>query len=168
MLPSADQIPVAKGIATRREFEVPADPVGAGGAVPPLPPQPATNRAAVTAMILVLASMTLYILMMRTLAANEAGWREYERILKETLEQNGSPMAAASKFIEAQGGKMPTWLITFTLAGIGGLCCWVGALVFGLVGLFRPVKRGLAIAAITIAGLMLVMSCLSALSGAAA
>lgn len=167
MLPAAEQIPTAKGIATRREFEVAEDSVGATGAVPPLPPRPASNRAAVAAFFLILASMALYMVMTRTLAANESAWREYERILKETMEQDGSPMSAASKFIESQGGTMPGWMISFTLAGMGSLVCWLGSIVFGIWGAFQPFRRGLAVGALCLAGMMLVLSCMSALGGAA-
>ena len=167
MLPPAEQIPVAKGIATRREFDVPADPVGPAGAVPLQPPLPPTNRAAATAMILILVSIGFYLMMIRSLENNAMAWKEYERILAETMKQNGSSTSAMMKYIEAQGGVFPSWMLVVLFSGLGWILGWLGAVIFGILGLFRPVRRGVAVGALSIAGMMLLLSCLSAIVGPA-
>jgi hypothetical protein len=144
---------------------VPADPVGPAGAVPAFAPHPATNRAAVAALVLVLTSITLYFLANQTLSNHFLEWKEYERVISEATSANGSTVSAMLKYIESQGGSYPGWMVAFSVLSLGSMAAWLGSLVFGAIGLFRPFRRGMAIVALVIAGLLSVMFCLSALGG---
>ncbi len=161
-LPSHDQIPIATAMAGRREFHVPADPIGA---MPPFPPYPQTNRAAATALILVFASISLLFLAIQTISNHPLEWQEFEQAITAARSANESTMAAMMKFVESQGGSFPGWMVTLNVVTLGSMAAWLGSIIFGIIGLFRPIRRGMAIAALVIAGLLSVLFCLSALSG---
>jgi hypothetical protein len=166
-LPANEQIPVATPIAGRREFHVPADSVGPAGAVPPYPPQPQTNRAAAVALTLAITSVVLLLLCMQTLTNHTLEMQKYQEFLKEAIATGASPTTAVLKYHESQGGQWPGWLVTMSILAIGSLGAWLGAIVFGIIGLFRTVRRGMAVAALSIAGLLTMYFCLSALVGGA-
>lgn len=167
-LPSNDQIPVATAIAGRREFMVPADPVGAGGAVPPFPPRPQTNRAAATALILAFTAIGLLLLAIQTMSHHPLEMEEFQRIVSEARSTGGSTMTAMMKYFEKQGGQVPGWMVALNLFGLASMAAWLGSVVFGILGLFRPIRRGMAVAALVIAGMLSALFCLSALGGVAA
>ena len=166
-LPTNEQIPVATPIPGRREFQVPVDPVGPAGAVPPYPPQPQTNRAAALALAFAITSIVLLLLCMQTVANHTLEMQEYQKFLKEAIEAGGSPTTAVLKYHESQGGQWPAWLVRMSILAMGSLGAWLGAIVFGIIGLFRPVRRGMAAAALVIAGLLTMYFCVSALVGGA-
>ena len=68
-------------------------------------------------------------------------------------------MQRLTEYIDAQGGVAPGWLIATAvlpiLAGLG----WIAALACGLIGVRRPRRRGLAIAALVVAGIVPVLCC---------
>lgn len=166
-LPASDQIPVATAIAGRREFQVPSDPVGPVGAVPAYAPSAPTNRAAVAALVLVILSIVLSVLASQLLSSHLLEWKELEKILTETAEAKGSPATAMLKYMESQGGSYPGWMVAYSALTMGYLGAWLGAIIFGIVGLFRPVRRGMAITALVMAGMFVALLCLSAISGVA-
>ncbi len=162
-LPANEQIPVATPIAGRREFHVPADSVGPAGAVPPYPPQPQTNRAAVTAFVLALATLGLLLLVRQTISNHALEWQEFEKVIVEARSANESPVSAMMKFLEKQGGGFPGWMVTLNVLMLAFMACWLGSIVFGIIGLFRAVRRGMAVAALSITGLLTMLFCLAAL-----
>ena len=166
-LPANELIPVATPIAGRREFQAPADSVGPAGAVPPYPPQPQTNRAAATALILAFTLIGMMLLCGQTFSRHGVEVQEYARYLEEARAAGTPAMTAALKYVETQGGQMPRWMVTLSILGMVSLAAWIGSIVFGIMGLFRTVRRGMAIAALSITGLLTTLFCLAAMSGAA-
>jgi uncharacterized membrane protein len=104
---------------------------------------------------------------MQTLSSNWQEMQEYQKFLKENIDSGASPTTAVLKYHESQGGQFPGWLVRMSILGIASLGSWLGAIVFGIIGLFRVVRRGMAVAALVIAGLLTMYFCLSAISGAA-
>ena len=149
------------------DASVAADSIGPAVAAPPFTPYAQTNRAAVAAVILAFLSVGLLLLAMQTLSYHPLEMEEFQRFLNEAKSSGGSTMAAMMKYFESHGGQMPGWMVMMDALGLASMAAWLGSVVFGIVGLFRPVRRGLAIAALVMAGLLSVLFCLSALSGIA-
>jgi len=166
-LPSSEIIPVATAISGRKEFHVTPDSVGAIGAVPAFPPSPPTNRAASAALILVFVAVGLLLLANQTHSNHRTEWQEFERVLSEAVSANGSTTSALLKYIESQGGSYPGWMVMWSVFTLGSMGAWIGSIIFGILGLFRPVRRGMAVTALVVAGMLVSLFCLSALSGAA-
>lgn len=166
-LPDNEHIPTATAIPGRREFQVPPDSVGPAGAVPPYPPSAPTNRAAVTALILAMLSLALMLWSMQTLSSHGSEMQKYQEFLEEAQAKGDPMMTGVLKYYESQGGTWPRWMVTLSLLGFASMGAWLGSIVFGVIGLFRTVRRGMAVTALVIAGLLTMMFCLSALSGAA-
>lgn len=160
-LPTGDLIPVASAVAARREA-VPQDPVGAAGACPGYAPAPQTNRAAVTALVLVLASLALLLAAMGVVSQHTPEMEELSRIIQDASKKSGSPVGAMLKYMEEHGGRPPRWMATFIVLELSSMAAWLGTIVFGIVGLARPVRRGMAVAALVIAGLLGLLFCVSA------
>ena len=67
-------------------------------------------------------------------------------------------MEAMQRLIEQYGG-IPPWLLHFMVLLMGGMFAWLSGLVCGLLGLRTTRRRGLAIAALVLGGLLPVVIC---------
>lgn len=135
----------------------------AGGAYPPDPPdslnspyppaqgsyaQPAlkSNGVAIAALVLAILSLGMFI----GFTASMIG-----RI--EPIIQNGGTVQeqeeALRKFFLEAAERQESWLMTAGLLALGGMLCWGAAVICGLIGISRPVRRGFAIAGLVIAAI---------------
>ena len=67
-------------------------------------------------------------------------------------------MKAQSEFLEAHGG-MPQWMIAISLLQLSTGLAWIAGLVCSLIGIRRIRRRGLAVAALAITGLVPILFC---------
>lgn len=65
------------------------------------------------------------------------------------------------KFLNEQQSSGMGWIVAIMLMEIGILLASLGALIFGIIGLTRPVKRGFAVTALVISGCTLLFICIS-------
>lgn len=164
-LPAIDQIPVANAVTTQKPVG-PVGNVGPIGALPPQPPPPtATNRSAVAALILAFLAVGFLFLAISTLSNHKLEMGELSERITEAGKSGKSPMSAVMDYMESQGGQMPGWLATFVMFEFASLGAWLAAIVFGIIGLFRPVRRGMAALALIICGGLCVLFCMSAVVG---
>lgn len=164
-LPTVDQIPTATPIAGRAEFQPSADPVTPSGAVPPYPPAPGTNRAALTAMILAGFTVIFWLLYLQTMSNHRLDIQEFNRFMEHARSSGTPTMTAVMKYYETKSGQVPGWMITLSFLTLGFVATWLGSIIFGIIGLFRPIRRAMAVTALITAGTLSGMCCLSAMSG---
>lgn len=165
-LPAQDEIPVATAVPGRREFQSSSDPVAPSGSVPPYPPAAQTNRAALVAMILAGVTLVLWLLYFQTASAHRVEIQEFYGFLQKQSDAGTPSMTAMMKYTETQNGQLPAWMMTMSVLMVAGMATWIATVTFGIVGLFRPIRRAMAITALIIAGSLTGMCCLSALGGA--
>ncbi len=166
-LAAHDQIPVATSIAGRRDALTHIDSVAVSAAVPPNPPHASTNRSAIVGFSLALLTIGFLLLSMQTMSNHQLDMLEYQKFIEEAQSKGTPTMTAVLKYCESQGGAWPGWMVTLSVLGFASIITWLGALVFGIIGLFRQARRGMAVAAVVIAGMLSGMFCLSALGGLA-
>lgn len=74
-----------------------------------------------------------------------------------TLEEN---LQAMQRLIDSEGGSFPTWLVVVVLLTCVSMFAWLGAVVLGILALYRSSRKNLAAIALGICGLFLIMSLL--------
>lgn len=164
VLPSPDQIPMATPSV------VPRGPAAAAGLRPitaeaPVA-APAGNASAAVALILAFASVGFLILAVLTVSRHPIEIAEIQKIITEERAKDSNPMAAMAKYINAEGGgSIPGWMMTLIAFEFASLATWLGSVVFGLIGVFRVHRRGMAVGALVTAGLLGGFFCLTAIMG---
>lgn len=146
--------------------EIPtASPLAAGDAATPYPPSPyqeapvahPTNRLALVALILACCSIALLIMTNVILGSHRLELAE----LEETMTHAKSfteKMEAQSKFFETNP-EAPRWLISASMLVITSGLMDLAAIVCALIAVRRPRRRGLAVAALAIGGLVPIFFC---------
>ena len=153
-LSEPDIVPTAAPL--RPPMPAAADPHGAVLAY-----APEGNRFAFIAALL--CGLVLLLILL-SLAIQSAHYMELEELQKE-LSKAGSDFAAqfeaAQRFMRQQQRDGVGWLITLGIVEMMTLAGVLTALIFGLLGLTRPARRGLTVFAITVSSAILLLSCVS-------
>jgi len=68
------------------------------------------------------------------------------------------------QYLQKEGGATPDWLITVGLIEMGVMATWTAAVILGVIGVFRPYRRGFAVAALVISGFVCFLLCFGALT----
>ena len=113
-------------------------------------PAPKSNVVAVVSLVLAVLSLVLFI-WGSTLVVNQ---------VSPILQQGGSvqaQQAAMEKFLVDAANRQEPWILNASLLAIGGIISWIAAVVCGLIGISRPLGRGLAIAGLIVAAIPVVI-----------
>lgn len=165
MLPAPDQIPMATASA------IPRSPAAPGNSLRPIGEEITavgrqSNAAAAVALILAFASVGFLILAILTISRHPLEMAEIQKIITEERAKDSSPMSAMVKYLDAEGGGVvPGWMMTLIAFEFGSLATWLGSVIFGIVGVFRVPRRGMAVGALVTAGLLGAFFCVSAVVG---
>ncbi|MFH0980178.1 MAG: hypothetical protein V2A79_01395 [Planctomycetota bacterium] len=143
----AAQAPIARPAPHTAAFEA----VSEVPAVPQYFPQPAErNLAAVWALVLSLSALACLITGNIIMAMH---WDEIEPLVK--LNQEGKSYGEINRaFLERFNGLPPAWLMAVALVMFLAFGLWVAGLVCAIIGVRRPTRRKLAIAALAISCLV--------------
>jgi len=117
----------------------------------------ASNRVAVAALVLGITTLAMFYGARTILVAHSLQLQELMKAAQSSssFAQN---MEAQQKFFE-QYPDAPQWLAPAGLLGMGSLLTWVATLVCGIIGIRRPVRRGMASSALVIAALVPILFC---------
>ena len=115
------------------------------------------NRIAQVAFILACCSIGFLVITQLVLAPHRADLEEMEKAMM-LAESFAEKMEAQSEFFEAHPGVLG-WLIPASMLAIASGLMSIGAIVCGLIGMRRPQRRGLAVAALAAAGLVPILFC---------
>lgn len=67
-------------------------------------------------------------------------------------------LEAQSEFLKARGG-VPSWMVAYVVLQVVGGPIWIAVIVCALIAIRRPQRRGFAVAALVMAGLVPVAIC---------
>jgi len=125
---------------------------------PPPPPAaaPSGNLVAVSALIAMMLAIGLVVVAGMSLAPHA---EELAEVAKAAQTKDRQATMEAMERLMNQHGGTPPWLLHFSVLLMGALFAWLAGLVCGLLGLRRKRRRGLAIAALVIGGLIPVFVC---------
>lgn len=113
-----------------------------------------SNRAAVAAFILACAMMGLLGLAAFVMSRHALEVQELQQTIQRA-QQNGTGMTEAMmKYIEAQGATMPGWLVAVGMINMCVLASCVATIILGVIGMTRPVRRSMAVAALVVSGMV--------------
>jgi len=139
----------------------PAEPLPAHSAPKPYP-HPEFNRAgnsvAVVAFVLASLGVGLVIIGIVIAAQQPNDSLALQQVLQEAEGTSGQ-LQAVQEYIRQHGGTIPTWLIAITLLQLCALVFCATALVCGIVALRRTARRKMSVAAATISGGYILLSC---------
>ena len=113
------------------------------------------NRIAIVAFVLALTVVALIGMYLNVLSAHRL---EMEKFLQPEM-SFGEQMQAFSEYLESQQGQVPGWVMALSVLPLGAGLAWTAALVCAIIALRRPQRRGLAVAALLIAGFVPVFLC---------
>lgn len=111
---------------------------------------PKSNVVAIVSLVLAVVSLAMFI------------WGSSMVIdqVSPILQQGGSvreQQAAMEKFLVDAAERQEPWIVKASFAAMGGIVAWIGAVVCGLIGISRPVRRGSAIAGLVVAAIPVVL-----------
>ncbi len=115
------------------------------------------NTIAKVALILACVQVMLLVSFQVICASHRLELEEFVNAMVEAGTMAGM-MKAQSEFYEARGG-IPQWMITITLLQVMTGLAWIAGLVCSLIGVRRIQRRGLAVAALAITGLIPILFC---------
>ncbi|MFQ5494127.1 MAG: hypothetical protein ACE5EX_01995 [Phycisphaerae bacterium] len=153
-LDRVDQIPTASPVAP--EASPPSDSAWTGGdTIMSAPPR---NTIATVALGLALGTVLLITISAQLMSAHRLEMEEMQEQMAQS-ESWGEQMRAMSEYYESSGGQPPAWMIGLSVLLFATCLTWAASLVCGIIGLRRPFRRGRAVAAVAIAGLLPVLFC---------
>ncbi len=119
-----------------------------------------SNPLAVAAFVLA-AVMVLLLLAMAMLTASHA--LDLEQLQKELQPKPGmdagSQVRGMLEYFDAQGGRVPAWLMALGVLQITAMAACAAAIVCGLLALKRPARRPLAVIALVSCGCVVLLFC---------
>ncbi len=123
------------------------------------PPRPSPNRIAIVAFALACSLVLLLLATAVITAPHVLELTELQDQGREAAEQGKSQWDVMTAYLNARGGVMPGWMIGLTLIGVAMMGVWIAAVVCGIIGVLRPVRRRFAITALVICGGFVVQAC---------
>lgn len=150
-----------------------ASPVSSNLGTPPLRPRDPTmaraqgNPVAVVAFVLTCIAGLLGILGIALAASHSLEMQEFTERIQAGAAQSKSGMQVMAEYMKDHGGTAPTWLVGVGLLSMASLLTLLAAFICAIIGLFRPARRGFAVTALVICGLLLGFVILSNVAGAA-
>lgn len=123
----------------------------------PQPTAPPRNYIATVALGLALLEVCLFVVMAQILSANRLELEEFSKLVADADGLAGM-LEAQNKYYQSRGG-VPTWLVTFGMTQVAIIANWFPLVACGVIGVLRPVRRGRAIVALCVAGLVPFLFC---------
>lgn len=140
----------------------------AGSMIPPAVPglsrgspivAPQGNAFAVTAFALSLVLVAVTLAFITLLASHRDEYAAFERQIQEAAQSGQSMFDAAMKIGQSNAGAAPGWLMLAGFLQLAAMANWVTSVVLAIIGLRRPHRRGLAVAALLICVAVLLSVC---------
>lgn len=113
------------------------------------------NRLAVVALALAGGAVAMLLLCFSIVYANQD---ELSKFMQPGMDFSAG-MKSVQDYMAAHGGMPPGWLWGLGTSELAGGLLWLGAVVCGVIGSFRVHRRGLAIGALVLCGLLLLFVC---------
>ncbi len=108
------------------------------------------NAVAVVAFALTWVGMLLGILAILVASPHALELQEFGERIQTATAQSKSQMQAMADYMNDHGGVMPGWWIACGVATMASGLSLLAATVCAVIGLFRPARRGFAVAALCI------------------
>lgn len=164
-------VPTASAVGEFRALPPRVGPNGAGASAGDMATGAAAMEAPVTNVSAVIAFVlsTLVVILMLIVVLIEMAHPLELRELAEAFEKGGpdfsGKMTAFQQFMDKERASGIGWIIAITALQFAYLAAALAAIIFGIIGLARRPKRGLAIASLVISGGVLSLMCISLVAG---
>ena len=155
MLSQPSDMPVATPLGPADALSQPAAHQEQSGA------PPRGNTLAVVAFAFACLLILLQLVIAGIWARHGLEYEEFTRELEKAGPEFSATLAAMNEYIDDHGGTLPAWMIVFALLQITALGTCVASIVCSLIALRRPLRRGIAMAALAISGGFVLLSLFS-------
>ncbi len=115
------------------------------------------NRLAIVAFALACCLVVLVVVTHLIIAPHSLEVEEFAKAVGSAASFSDT-LEAQSDFLKARGG-VPSWMVAYVVLQVGGGPIWIAIIVCGLIAIRRPQRRGFAMAALVMAGLIPVVVC---------
>lgn len=151
-LTDLSQIPVASPLAAAEAAPQHQAPIYAAASSAQHP-----NRLALVAFALACGLVVLVVVTHLIIAPHSL---EVEEFAKSVMSAGNysDVLEVQSEFLKARGG-VPSWMVAYVVLELGGVPIWIAIIVCGLIAIRRQQRRGFAMAALVMAGVIPVVIC---------
>lgn len=122
------------------------------------------NTPAVAALILSGVAILFFMSAAAVLGAHAEQLAEF----RKAMEEGTGMMKAVNKLLEENQGMMPGWMLAVGMLEFAAFGALIASVVFGILGLRRPWRRGFAVTGLVVSGGFLIFFCFNAFGGIAA
>ncbi len=151
-LTDLSQIPLASPVVTAEAAPPREAPLYAA-----VSPAQHGNRLAIVAFALACCLVVLVVVTHLVIAPHRLEVEDFAKSIMSAGNYS-EVLEAQSEFLKARGG-VPSWMVAYVVLEVAGGPIWIAVIVCGLIAIRRPQRRGFAVAALVMAGLVPVAIC---------